>query len=157
MYEPDKEFTPVSSDKTLAAFIDESKSRLRKIFKRLEWDFEPDNGRDTALRNQTQNDLQLEIDFEPHFPPSCASDNFKITDVEELRKVLGVPDKDVPNKFSDLQLNFSRTQKLSLYEHVIANTKKYTEPEISVQSERPKNVVGIGEVSQHILKKFALL
>lgn len=54
-------------------------------------------------------------------------------EVDELRKVLGVPDKEVPKKFSDLQLNFSRTEKLSLYKHVIANTKKYTEPEITVQ------------------------
>uniref|UniRef100_A0A034VV29 Uncharacterized protein n=1 Tax=Bactrocera dorsalis TaxID=27457 RepID=A0A034VV29_BACDO len=134
MYEPDKEFTPVSSDNTLTAFIDESKSRLRKIFKRLEWNFEPDIAGNTALRNQKQNDIQLGIDFEPQFPPSCASGNFTITDVEVLRKVLDVPDKDVPKRFSDLQLNFSRTEKLSLYEHIIANTKKYTEPEITVQS-----------------------
>ncbi|XP_050331507.1 arginine/serine-rich coiled-coil protein 2 [Bactrocera neohumeralis] len=134
MYEPDKEFTHVSSDNTLTAFIDESKSRIRQIFKRLEWNFQPDIARDTALGNQKQKDIKLGIDFEPYFPPSCASDNFSITDVEELRKVLGVPDRDVPKRFSDLQVNFSRTEKLSLYEHIIANTKKYTEPEITVQS-----------------------
>nr|XP_036215456.1 arginine/serine-rich coiled-coil protein 2 [Bactrocera oleae]XP_036215457.1 arginine/serine-rich coiled-coil protein 2 [Bactrocera oleae]XP_036215458.1 arginine/serine-rich coiled-coil protein 2 [Bactrocera oleae] len=134
MYAPDKELTPVSSDNTLSEFIDESKSRLNEILKRLEWHIEPDTATDTALRNEKQNDKQLVIDFEPDFPPSCASDNFCITDVEELRKVLGVPDKDVPKRFSDLQLNFSRTEKLSLYEHVIANTNKYTEPEITVGS-----------------------
>lgn len=41
MYAPDKELTPVSSDNTLSEFIDESKSRLNVILKRLEWHIEP--------------------------------------------------------------------------------------------------------------------
>lgn len=134
MKEPGKDFTLAHRNSSIPTFIDESHSRLKEILKRLEWNIEPDISTDTALKNEKQNDMQQVIDFEPGFPPSCACHNFNVTEVDELRKVLGVPDKEVPKKFSDLQLNFSRTEKLSLYKHVIANTKKYTEPEITVQS-----------------------
>ncbi|XP_011177066.2 putative RNA-binding protein Luc7-like 2 [Zeugodacus cucurbitae] len=134
MNEPVKEFSPVYRNNTLSEFIDESKARLKEILKRLEWDAELDSDTNTTLNNEEQNETQLVLDYEPDFPPSCASENFIVTDADELRTVLGVPDKDVPKRFSDLQLNFSRAEKLSLYEHVIANTKKCTEPEVTVQS-----------------------
>ena len=182
MHAPDKALTPVSSDNTLSEFIDESKSRLNEILKRLEWHIKPvswyipSNKTKEALkvftylyfyflirilprillwemRNKTTNNwwltsnrtflqvVLLTISVLPVYTfiycPTpfiycfCSYVYFYIDD-EELRKVLGVPDKDVPKRFSDLQLNFSRTEKLSLYEHVIANTNKYTEPEITV-------------------------
>lgn len=39
----------------------------------------------------------------------------------------------IPQKFSDLQLNFTREQKLAIYEYVIKNTKKLPEPEFPIR------------------------
>ncbi|XP_036338884.1 U11/U12 small nuclear ribonucleoprotein 48 kDa protein [Rhagoletis pomonella] len=126
-----------SKDTCLNAFIVQSKARLRKILERLEWSvcrkfFLQIIVQGTDSEDATQNDVHVDFDSEPEFPPSYATGNFIKTDVAELRKIVNDESIEVPRRFSDLQLNFKRQQKLAIYEHVVANTEKCSELALNV-------------------------
>ncbi|XP_020717908.1 probable splicing factor, arginine/serine-rich 7 isoform X2 [Ceratitis capitata] len=123
MNEPGEQLIKLAKYNELQEFIVESKARLQTILKRLKWDTEP---------KLDIKDTGCDDDSEPELPASCAAFNSIVTDVEELRKIVGDTKIEVPKKFSDLQFNFTNQQKLAIYEHVVANTKKCEEPEITV-------------------------
>ncbi|XP_067635952.1 peptidyl-prolyl cis-trans isomerase G-like isoform X2 [Eurosta solidaginis] len=117
---------------SMQTFLEKSKNRLNQILKRLNWDIE----RTLAAKSaETINDHKNEVrsrETDQELPPSCAISNSIITGVEKLRKIVADVGKEIPHKFADLQLNFTRDQKLAIYEHVVASTIKYTEPELAV-------------------------
>ncbi|XP_054731257.1 pre-mRNA-splicing factor 38B [Anastrepha obliqua] len=132
MNDQSEEINNAANNTRLRTFIEESKVRLRAILERLEWNVEKDFVLTPGEVNATKPDVQQPYDSEPEFPSSYPLGNSIITDVEELRKIVKDADAEVPRKFSDLQLKFTRQQKLALYEHVVMNTEKYTGAEITV-------------------------
>ncbi|XP_037814809.1 pre-mRNA-splicing factor 38B [Lucilia sericata] len=114
------------ANKDLKDSILQYKIRLKEILQRLEWT------EDKVLKNLNTNSIasnQKEIKKPQSpliatYPDSCITNNSLVLETPQLQQVLQNNEIEAPRNFRELQANFSREQKLKIYEHVIENTEK---------------------------------
>lgn len=79
------------------------------------------------------------------------------TDKIQLQRFLDTQNVSIPEKFSDIQLNFTREQKSKIYDFVIANTTKSSEPELSFSFDDAENPMTLAEITTKTRKKYIKL
>ncbi|XP_041761798.1 uncharacterized protein LOC121588184 [Anopheles merus] len=138
----------------LKSFIEESESRINRILQSVGWSKESllnsnvtkTTDEHSQDKNQSNNTDTLPASFQPSDSRSSIRlDNIKQAEaiLEEVYRnpsfELGVPfenlvDRDPPSSIADLHVNFTREERLSICQHVLANTTKPPDvPEIKIR------------------------
>ncbi|XP_037935415.1 pre-mRNA-splicing factor 38B-like [Teleopsis dalmanni] len=113
----------------LKDFLQKSKQRLERILHRSKIKTELKNLTSKKLEDNTANLNKND----PPLPESFMSNEYTVKlDQNELQKLLSNKTIKIPERFSDLQVNFNCEQKLKIYEYVLQRTGKFSEPELKI-------------------------
>ncbi|XP_055907785.1 serine/threonine-protein kinase fray2 [Eupeodes corollae] len=115
----------------LDQYIASGKNRLEAILTALDWTIENTFKERTCTTNKRRSKESIDRN-DPFLPDSFGCTNSVVIEKSELQTIVRKQNVSVPDKFSDIQLNFTRDQKLKIYNYVIANTTKTSEPELKV-------------------------
>ncbi|KAM7350510.1 uncharacterized protein ACRADG_009072 [Cochliomyia hominivorax] len=108
-------------------FIAKSKQRLQNILKRLEWS-EEETLKDFHSKFRAKSNKEIiQKSCSPKiatYPDSCITQNSITLETPKLQEILQNQEASAPHNFIELQANFSREEKLKIYNYVIENTEK---------------------------------
>ncbi|XP_055855358.1 U2 snRNP-associated SURP motif-containing protein [Episyrphus balteatus] len=136
----------------LDQYIKSAKTRLQTILTTLDWTVAD------SLKASTCSTRKEEEYFnrnDPPLPESFGCNNSVVIDENQLQSILQTTNVSIAKKFSGIQLNFTREQKCELYDHVIANTAKTSEPElkVSLPNDQTDNAMTFAEIVAKAKKK----
>ncbi|XP_034485396.1 putative uncharacterized protein DDB_G0271606 isoform X2 [Drosophila innubila] len=129
----------------LRLYVNSSKERLLQLLQRLQWTEQGVLQQHRPKQAKDKNEEEFE-----KLPPSCmnATEQSVQLDAVLLQQLLGEGVKEAPQTFDELQLNYSASQKLILYEHVIKCT-----PRQRVSIEENSNFAELVAVTKRAQKK----
>uniref|UniRef100_A0A1A9VRT2 Uncharacterized protein n=1 Tax=Glossina austeni TaxID=7395 RepID=A0A1A9VRT2_GLOAU len=129
--------------KNVVDLVQINKKKLQSILEKLNW------SEAEILRNFNTNS-QVEIKCKTiknprtsTFPESDRWKNSLNLHTSQLQGLLKNSKVEAPRNFAELQLNFTREEKLKIYEHIIENTSKVEE---IVTAKRNRNEISFAEI-----------
>uniref|UniRef100_A0A1I8MG94 Uncharacterized protein n=1 Tax=Musca domestica TaxID=7370 RepID=A0A1I8MG94_MUSDO len=119
------------NNENISRFTADCKARLAKLFARLNWTEEgvlkSFNTNSPAAKPKVTKDQSSNPFVSPKkatYPDSLITANSIILTTPKLQNLLKNPNVEAPQNFIELQRDFSRDEKLAIYEFTIENTRK---------------------------------
>ncbi|XP_073827999.1 uncharacterized protein [Musca autumnalis] len=139
----------VGNTKEIPEFILEYKARLARLLERLKWTQEGvlksfnTNSSASVLKGEISHTDRCHKNKKANYPDSLITDNSVTLSTPELQNLLGNSSVEAPQNFNELQGNFSRDEKLAIYEFTIENTTKINN---NVVEEVPEGVSSLADI-----------